>query len=173
LTSDIDWPTSAICNDMSIDARTNALKEGPYGRCVYFCDNNVVDHQVVNFEFANQVTAAFTMCAYTQECSRTIKLMGTLGEIRGNIEKNEIEINYFLTGTKEVISLNTSLGGHSGGDSEIMRNFIEIVQGDNSAKGLTSADISVQSHVMAFAAEKSRLESSVIYINKYLEELIV
>ena len=55
LTEDTNWPTSAISDDMSYDARYKALLEGPYGR-VYHCDNDVVDHQVVNLEFANTVT---------------------------------------------------------------------------------------------------------------------
>jgi DNA repair photolyase len=49
------WPTSSISNDTSLEASTKALREGPYGRCVYHCDNNVVDHQVVNIEFENEV----------------------------------------------------------------------------------------------------------------------
>lgn len=66
MTEDTNWPTSAISDDMSYDARYKALLEGPYGRCVYHCDNDVVDHQVVNLEFANTVTAAFTMSAFAR-----------------------------------------------------------------------------------------------------------
>ena len=80
LTEDTNWPTSAISDDMSYDARYKALLEGPYGRRVYHCDNDVVDHQVVNLEFANTVTVAFTMSAFTRDVSRTIKLMGTRGK---------------------------------------------------------------------------------------------
>lgn len=80
LTENTDWPTSAISDDPSYEARLNALKEGPYGRCVYHCDNDVVDHQVVNLEFANSVTIAFTMSAFTKDVSRTLKLMGTTGK---------------------------------------------------------------------------------------------
>jgi len=169
LTKETGWPTSVICDDMCLEARTKALKEGPYGRCVYYCDNNVVDHQVVILEFANEVTASFTMCAFTQQGGRTLKLMGTLGEIRGNMEKNEIEINYFLTGVKEVVNIKKSTDGHGGGDFGIMRKFVELVQADNGVKGPTSADKSVQSHIMAFAAEKSRLEGRVVYISELIE----
>ncbi|HNX13872.1 MAG TPA: Gfo/Idh/MocA family oxidoreductase [Oscillospiraceae bacterium] len=164
------WPTSAICNDMSIEGRTKALREGPYGRCVYHCDNNVVDHQVVNLEFANEVTAAFTMCAFTYECNRTIKLMGTKGEIRGSMLKNEIEIHNF-TGEHEIINLQQSQYGHGGGDFGLMRDFLRLVQGDGEAEGLTSVKKSVQSHIMSFAAEKARLEGTVINIKEYIESV--
>ena len=73
----------------------DALKDGPYGRCVYHCDNDVVDHQVVNLEFDNGVTASMTMCAFTNKCERIINLMGTKGQIRGNMEENEIIVGRF------------------------------------------------------------------------------
>lgn len=67
-------------------------RRGPYGRCVYHCDNNVVDHQVVNLEFENGVTASFTMTAFTWEGGRTIKVMGTHGQIVGDVESDFIEV---------------------------------------------------------------------------------
>jgi predicted dehydrogenase len=171
LTENTSWPTSAICNDMSLEARTKALKEGPYGRCVYHCDNNVVDHQVVCMEFANEVTVAFTMCAFTNENHRTIKLMGTRGEIRGDMEKYEIEVVDFLSGSRNVIHLSESKAGHGGGDEGLMRDFIMLVESDGKKQGLTNAAISVQSHLMAFAAEKSRLEKKAIRMDEYMKEL--
>jgi len=169
LTSNIYWPTSVISDDMSIESRTKALKEGPYGRCVYQCDNNVVDHQVVCAEFANGVTAAFTMCAFTQEGNRTLKLMGTKAEIRAVLEKNEIEILDFATGSREVIHLAAGGSSHSGGDHMLIRDFIKLVRDNAAGEGRTSASISVQSHLMAFAAEKSRLEKKAINMKEYAE----
>lgn len=169
LTEDVDWPTSAISDDPSFEARMKALREGPYGRCVYHCDNDVVDHQVVNMEFANGVTAAFTMSAFTQDCSRTLKLMGSKGEIRAAMEKHEIEIIHFEAGTRNVISLRDAGGhvGHGGGDFGLIREFIKLVRNDGKRAGLTSAAASVQSHLMAFAAEASRLEKRVIRMDEY------
>lgn len=167
LTGNTGWPASVISNDTSFDSRYKALKKGPYGRCVYHCDNNVVDHQVVNIEFGNKVTAAFTMCAFTNETTRTIKLMGTKGEIRGVMEKNEIEVIDFSTGARDVISLKETKFGHSGGDDGIMQNFVRLLQQEDTSGGLTSAKTSLQGHLMAFAAEKSRLVNEVIDINEF------
>jgi predicted dehydrogenase len=169
LTSNTGWPTSLISEDKSLEARTKALKEGPYGRCVYHCDNDVVDHQVVNMEFENEVTASFTMCAFTNEVSRTIKLMGTKGEIRASHEKHEIMVIDFATGTKEVISLKKPTSGHGGGDAGIMHSFVRLIQNQNEAESLTSADVSIQSHIMAFAAEESRVIKKVIEIDEYIQ----
>ncbi|MBZ9686744.1 Gfo/Idh/MocA family oxidoreductase [Clostridium estertheticum] len=171
LTSNIGWPSSVISTDTSLEARTQALKEGPYGRCVYHCDNDVVDHQVVNMEFENEVTVAFTMCAFTAECSRTMKFMGTKGEIRGSMERNEIEIIDFITGNKNVIKLSNSASGHGGGDYGIMQDFVKLVQSDGKVEGRTSAITSVQSHLLAFAAEKARVENRVINMRDFINEL--
>ena len=165
-----EWPVSEISFDKSLEARTKAIEKGPYGRCVYYCDNNVVDHQVVNMKFKNDVTVAFTMCAFTNEVTRTIKLMGSKGEIRGAMEKNEIEITDFITGNKILLLTEQSASGHSGGDEAIMRDFVSLVRNSNTSEGLTSAKMSVQAHIMALAAEKSRLENRVININKFMNE---
>lgn len=169
LTDHIGWPTNAIADDMSYDGRVKALEEGPYGRCVFHCDNDVVDHQVVNMEFANDVTASFTMSAFTQGISRTLKLMGTKGEIRAAMEKEEIEILRFDTGDKKPISLNKSEGmaGHGGGDGGIVGDFIRQLKNGESSDSITSAKNSLQSHLMAFAAEESRLTKQVIDMQAY------
>lgn len=172
LTDKTSWPTSVISSDLSIEGRLQALRNGPYGRCVYHCDNDVVDHQVVNMEFENGVTAAFTMCAFTNEMSRTLKLMGTKGEIRAHMEKNQIEVIEFGASKKVTIDLNigVDIHGHGGGDERLLSDFISLIREDNK-NGLTSAKNSVQSHLMAFAAEKSRVEGTVVNMKQYIQQL--
>ncbi len=174
LTENTDWPTSAISDDWSYEGRIKALQEGPYGRCVYHCDNDVVDHQVVNMAFANGVIAAFHMSAFTKEISRTIKLMGTTGEIRGAMEKNEIEILRFGSDKAERIDLADAGGhiGHGGGDYGLVRDFLRLLREGGGSKGLTSAHRSVQSHMMAFAAEQARVEQSVVRMQDFVERLL-
>ncbi|AZN43150.1 Gfo/Idh/MocA family protein [Paenibacillus albus] len=162
---------SVVSNDTSDEGVISSLKTGPYGRCVYHCDNDVVDHQVVNLEFASGVTVAFTMCAFTFEGGRSVKLMGTQGQIRADMEKNVIEVTNFSTRETETILLDTDAAGHGGGDTNIMRDFVRQVRSDGMEKGLTSAKASVQSHLIAFAAEKSRLEGRIIKMQEYIAEL--
>lgn len=169
-----DWQgdlKALITHDTSREGVIKALQEGPYGRCVYHCDNDVVDHQVVNLEFENEVTAAFTMTAFTNEGGRTIKLMGTKGDIKGHLEKNEIIIADFASRRTETIQLPIANSGHGGGDDAIIKDFIQLVQSEGKKTSLTSADVSVQSHMMAFAAEKSRLEHKVIDMKEYMDQL--
>lgn len=146
-----------------------ALRKGPYGRCVFFCDNTVVDHQTVNLEFANQVTASFLMTAFTDSCARNIRLMGTKGEIKGSMEDGTIECYDFSSGSSETIHLHTPAKGHSGSDSRMMRDFVRTVS--EGTVNRTDASISVESHLMALAAEESRISGKTIDFSNYVKEL--
>ncbi|MGN0329925.1 MAG: Gfo/Idh/MocA family protein [Kineothrix sp.] len=134
-----------------------ALQEGPYGRCVYRCDNDVVDHQVVNLEFENGVTASLTMCAFTARCERVINLMGTRGQIRGNMEENRIVLEDFASGRRVVTELKVPKGGHSGSDVSMMKDFVDLISSGGGRESVSAARESVESHLMALAAEESRL----------------
>jgi len=170
LAEDPGWLGAAISDDPSYEARLKALKEGPYGRCVYRCDNDVVDHQVVNLEFENEVTAAFTMTAFTNDVSRTLKLMGTEGEIRASMETGDIELIRFGSGKRERIPLEGATdAGHGGGDRGIVGDFVRLVREGGKGKGLTAAEHSVQSHLMAFAAEHSRVHREVVRLPAFRE----
>ncbi|PGY09922.1 Gfo/Idh/MocA family protein [Bacillus sp. AFS031507] len=150
-----------------------ALQETPYGKCVYRSDNNVVDHQVVNMEFEGGATATFSMCGFTREQTRIVQIMGTKGEIRGNMEENSISIFDFLTKHETVIKFDNPVGGHGGGDNGIMRTFLREIQYGNSGDSVSSSSASVRSHLMAFAAEDSRLnEGQSINIDEYYQSLL-
>ncbi|WP_459500820.1 Gfo/Idh/MocA family protein [Bacillus sp. C1] len=164
-----EWPANVVSIDTNIDRRMEALKTGPYGRCVYHCDNDVVDHQVVNLLFDNDVTVAFTMSAFTKECFRDFKIMGTNGEIQGHDVLNELKIKYF-SGEVETVYPETIAGGHMGADNAIMTDFIEKVK-SNTTESLTSAMVSANSHLIAFAAEKSRVTGETVSLKQYVTEL--
>jgi predicted dehydrogenase len=143
--------------------RMNAILNGPYGKCVYRTDNNVVDHQTVNMEFENGVTVIFSMCGFTRDINRTIQIMGTKGEIRGDLLSGCIDLFEFSSGTQSIIHTPTSDGGHQGGDDGIMRQFLSDLRNERYMNTLTSAEASLESHLMAFAAEESRrMEGAVI-----------
>jgi len=159
-------------DDYTNEGIIKALKETPYGKCVYRSDNNVVDHQVVNMEFEGGETATFSMCGFTREQTRIVQIMGTKGEIRGNMEENSISIFDFLTKHETVIKFDNPVGGHGGGDNGIMRTFLREIQYGNSRDSISSASASVRSHLMAFAAEESRLnEGRSINIDEYYQSL--
>ncbi|WP_223589530.1 Gfo/Idh/MocA family protein [Neobacillus bataviensis] len=159
--------------DDSNEGIIKALNETPYGKCVYRSDNDVVDHQVVNMEFEGGATATFSMCGFTREQTRIVQIMGTKGEIRGNMEENSISIFDFLTKQETVIKFDNPIGGHGGGDSGIMRTFLREIQYGNKQESVSSAFASVRSHLMAFAAEESRLnQGQSIKIDDYFTSLV-
>lgn len=164
-----EWPSNIVSLEPTYEKRLKGLQEGPYGRCVYHCDNDVVDHQVVNLLFDNEVTVAFTMTAFTNQINRTFKIMGTKGEIRGDSLKNDIEIKYF-TGRVERVTPETVEGGHEGSDTLIMEDFIKQIK-NNSNESTTSAMVSAKSHLITFAAEESRVTGKTIEMEEYIKGL--
>lgn len=154
----------AVCADNSPEALTEALRTSPYGRCVFQCDNDVVDHQVANIVFKNGVTVAFTMCAFTDRTNRTMKFMGTKGELRAKMDDPDIiEIRDFITGTVEEYHPSAQGAGHGGGDEGIMRDFVSVLNGLSASTSLSDIQTSLRSHQMCFWAEESRKSGQVIY----------
>lgn len=153
-----------ITHDLSPEGIMTALKEGPFGRCVYRCDNNVVDHQIVNMEFANGANANFTLSAFAEQEVRSVRIMGTKGEIIGNMEDGTYTLKRFATGERVEFHCGVSGDGHGGGDERMVADFLHLVrehQEEASPSALTSATASLQSHLIAFAAEESRLQGGV------------
>lgn len=157
----------AVTEKTSSDSVLEALKTGPYGRCVFACDNNVVDHQVVNLEFENQVQVSFVMCAFTDRCARELRIMGTAGELTGNMEDGEITVTDFCSGEKNRVVLRTPKTGHSGSDMAMMRDFVKQAASDGIMTGKSSAAVSVESHLMALAAEASRKSGQTVDFEEY------
>ncbi len=153
------WLSSILCVDGTEEAVRAALEQGQYGRCVYHCDNNVVDHQQTNLLMEDGSTISFTMCAFTEDCYRTFKAMGTLGEIEADMKSNTIRVQVF--GQEEELidlkKLSQDLKGHGGGDSGIIADFLDMLL-DNAppTERTTTLVNSMESHYIALAAEESR-----------------
>ncbi len=164
------WPHNVVSLDTSPEGLAIALHEGPYGRCVYMCDNDVADHQVVSMRFVNGVTATVNVSAFTRENTRTIHLMGSHGEIIGNFFNNEILATDFRTNDTRTSQLTVhDEGYHGGGDDALMADFLGRVQsrlrGRDGSEPLTSLEESIEGHLMAFAAETSRLSGQRVVLH--------
>jgi hypothetical protein len=162
------WPVSAISEDPSLDARRHALETGPYGRCIYHCDNDVVDHQTVNMEFKSGATGVLFMHGHSHEEGRTMRYDGTRATLRGKFgygHGDAIEIHDHLTGCIERIDPQARTSGHGGGDVGVMAAFVKALHDPGTA--LTTARQSLESHLMAFAAEKARLDGSIVYMDDF------
>lgn len=155
------WPVDVITTDLSEAGRRKALEEGPYGRCVYYCDNDVVDRQVVNLEFENGSVATFTMTGLSADFFRELKIFGTEGQIRANMGTKEIVLHRFGEEPQTVpVDMGTEASGHGGGDYGLMADFLRILREGGESR--SSAEVSLQSHLICFAAERSRNEDLVV-----------
>ncbi len=138
------------------------LKGTQYDKCVYKSDNDVVDHQVTIMLFEGGKTACHTMTAFSKDIYRDLKVHGTKAELVGCVEENKIEIRSF-GGDIQTIKIDVSavnVGGHMGGDFFIMNSLYKVLNGEQ-ADGITYLDVSIDSHLMSFAAEQSRLSGGV------------
>ena len=160
------WPLDVLTPEPTAESVDAALRTGPYGRCVYACDNDVVDHQVVNMEFEGDRTASFTMTAFNKAGHRKTRIFGTRGEIYGNGQT--IEVFDFLTDQTEVIDTSKSdssiLGGHGSGDYGLMHSFVTAVAEGDQSRILSGPQETLESHLIVFAAEEARRQGSVVPI---------
>lgn len=169
------WPATVITNEQTEEGLLKALETSPYGKCVYRCDNDVCDHQVALIEFKNGVTVSFNLSGFTNKICRTIKVMCEHGEIRGDDSINTIEVTHFTSNAADrveqrVIYPGTVTGAHGGGDIGLMIDFLDILESrDNNSR--SSINRSVESHIMAYASEQSRITGEVIDIDELKERL--
>ena len=161
---------AALTLDRTKEGVMRALETGPYGRCVYRCDNDAVDHQVVLMRFAGGLSVSLTMQGSSHLEGRTIRIDGTRATLLANEARAEMEIHDHRTGAVERIETPRGVGGHGGGDEGLMRAFVGALQGDR-AGVLTSARESVSSHLMAFAAERSRMRAEVVDMEAFRSTL--
>ena len=156
-----EWPNNILTLHPTEESIKKALEEGPYGRCVYHCDNNVVDHQVVNLEMIDGSTISFTMSGLTDKISRYAKFMGTKGEIITDMGTNTIDVCEFGKEHEiiDVAKLSTDFRGHGGGDSRLVESFLDLIsENKKPSERITSLEVSMESHFIALAAEESRLD---------------
>lgn len=153
------WPFNIITGaPVTEEKLQKAIEEGPYGRCVFHCDNDVVDHQQTLMTFENGVTATLTMTAFTYGGGRRITFHGTYGEIvldeqLGNIYVGRYEKDPEIIDFSEI---NEKGYAHGGGDHGLIKQLYAMLEGD--AAQTTSLEASLESHLMGICAEESRLQ---------------
>ncbi len=136
------------------------LKTTNYGRCVYQMDNDQPDHYITNILFEDNITASFSMEAFTSYEGRRTRVMGSLGDITGDMYS--FTMTDFRTGNKQEWKNSTDM--HGGGDWKLAANWVEAVSKQDASLLTSTIDASIESHIMGFAAEKSRKNGEVVEI---------
>ncbi len=155
------WPLTVLSDEPDEQSLRRALQSGPYGRCVYECDNYVVDHQVVNLEYQGGVTASFTMSAFNEGGRKTV-VQGTRGIIRA--EEGRIRVLDFLNDRWREVPVELPRGagsGHGGGDGGLLEAWLSALRSGERGLIRSGAGESLETHLTTFAAERSRLQGTV------------
>ena len=169
---DNSWfrPAAAKEHNPDDEMVKSAISNTQYGKCVFKCDNTVVDHQTVNLLFEDDITVTFTMNAFNKG-GRYIHIMGTKGEIRAAIDnESPIEVYNLENGEKEIFDIvgkDGMSGGHAGGDMGIITSLYEYLTGTYKGKSIPEISESYYNHLITFAAEEARKKGTIIDIDEY------
>jgi predicted dehydrogenase len=169
------WSGLEGIDNPTLEQKEAHLKEpgNPYGRCVFQTDNDVVDRQSVTIEFADGCTATHNMVGGSAKGSRSIHLIGTRGEIFGNLEESKFTLRTIDPGPgrdfrEETVDVSIkgdmhgAFGGHGGGDLRLVRDFVRIVRGEPVSISTTTLDDSLYSHLLCFLADRAMEEHRVL-----------
>ncbi len=172
------WRSVDVTEDLTEDGMRHAIETGPYGRCVFHCDNNVCDHQTTSIEFENGVTATFQMSAFSDSMHRRIKVMCDDGAVYGDDSEDFLKVTRFAS-FADVPSQTTTIklppyrGRHGGGDLGIVKAFVEMLE-NGPISGTCNRSLiaeSIESHLIANAAELSRLTGQTVEMKEYRKTL--
>ena len=165
------WDALEGKKDVTIEDKIALMKsDSPYARCIYKCDNNVVDHQSVLINFESGATGTHNMVGGSAEPRREIHIIGTKGEIFGNFEESKFtvlkidpspdahneecdveEVDLRVTG-----DMVGAYGGHGGGDERLAADFVKFIRGEKPSLACTSIFDSVAGHLSVYLADQSR-----------------
>jgi len=156
------WPVSVLTPERRVDAVEDALRHGPYGRCVYACDNDVADHHEVLIRYRDGLSATLTVQAFTPLARRQTRLFGTHGQLEG--DGRAWALTDFRDGSTSRIEPeeHAVIGTHADGDQALMQAFLVALRTGEADHVRSGPAVSLETHLTTFAAEKARLEGRVI-----------
>lgn len=163
------WPRSVVAEKADAESVRQALESGPYGRCVYHCDNDVVDHQVVAMKFKDDISVTLTMHGHSHQEGRTLRIDGTHGTLfaKMNLFESEIKVHHKRSRRSRRTYIPHTFGqGHGGGDQGLMAAFHQALT-NRKQPPLTTGRASLESHLLAFAAEQARLSGQTVQMDDY------
>ena len=166
------WDVLEHIENPTVEQKIASLRtDNPYGRCVWRCDNDTVDHQAVIVEFDDGCVATHNMVGGVSRPCRKIHLLGTEGEIEGTMEDGWFTVRHpdARAGheyTEDRIEVNVSRHMHGGGDLRLMRDFLAVARGETASISTTTIADSIYGHLIGYAADEAMLEHRVVEIGK-------
>lgn len=174
------WPFDVVdlTRPITVESLRKAYQSNQYGRCVFACDNNVVDNQNVLMRFENNVKVNLTMTGFTGYAGRKVTIHGTLGEIEMDENRDLLKLSVYgeekdvydvrkseAYSIKEIVNSDAKDEfGHGGGDELLVRDFYKALTGETDAE--TTLERSIESHLIALASEKSRKSGEKVKVHE-------
>jgi predicted dehydrogenase len=163
-------PIEHIENPTLAQKLASLRTDNPYGRCVWHCDNDVVDHQAVTIEFDDGCIAAHNMVGAVSRPCRKMHLIGTLGEIEGTMEEGRFVVRHpdARAGheySEEWIEVDVSSQMHGGGDLRLVKDFAAVVRGEPASISSTDISDSIYGHLIAYAADDAMRQHRTVEIS--------
>ena len=143
------------------------LKQGPYGKCVFYCDNDVCDNLTSIFKFDNKVTSNFNINAFTKESDKKIRLFFKEGEVEASFKQKEIKIKSFLNTDEKIIKID-----QENTDEKLFLDFIDRVKNKNYKSCISDVGSVIESHVATFAAEFANVSETVVDIKTFFDDAV-
>ena len=143
------------------------LKQGPYGKCVFYCDNDVCDNLTSIFKFDNKVTSNFNINAFTKESDKKIRLFFKEGEVEASFKQKEIKIKSFLNTDEKIIKLD-----QENTDEKLFLDFIDRVKNKNYKSCISDVGSVIESHVATFAAEFANVSETVVDVKSFFDDAV-
>ena len=143
------------------------LKQGPYGKCVFYCDNDVCDNLTSIFKFDNKVTSNFNINAFTKESDKKIRLFFKEGEVEASFKQKEIKIKSFLNTDEKIIKID-----QENTDEKLFVDFIDRVKNKNYKSCISDVGSVIESHVATFAAEFANVSETVVDVKLFFDDAV-
>ena len=143
------------------------LKQGPYGKCVFYCDNDVCDNLTSIFKFDNKVTSNFNINAFTKESDKKIRLFFKEGEVEASFKQKEIKIKSFLNTDEKIIKIDKE-----NTDEKLFVDFIDRVKNKNYKSCISDVGSVIESHVATFAAEFANVSETVVDVKSFFDDAV-
>lgn len=150
----------------TIDKLKKSLVKGPYGRCVYQCDNNVMEQHNTLMQLSNGTTVKLSMSGLSKDMYRSMHIFGTKGEIIAVDKNKELKVNIYGGASYNIKQKTKKSKGHLGGDTGIIRDFVELISKGINSDRITYISDSIESHRNALISEQSRINGKIISISK-------
>ena len=143
------------------------LKQGSYGKCVFYCDNDVCDNLTSIFKFDNKVTSNFNINAFTKESDKKIRLFFKEGEVEASFKQKEIKIKSFLNTDEKIIKID-----QENTDEKLFVDFIDRVKNKNYKSCISDVGSVIESHVATFAAEFANVSETVVDVKSFFDDAV-